>query len=120
MVVSAKLRHLNSSSMIWRSWVTESSSSATQTSSDHLDCRLSNTRTRLPQSGFVQVGEHPATALAPPLGRKTLGPYRKCPGVKRRSGAPQRSAGALSIRALEGSRWHDGAGALMLWVLNVG
>ena len=30
------------------------------------------------------------------LGRKTLGPYRKCPGVKRRSGAPARSAGALS------------------------
>src|SRR5271165_3087593 len=42
-----------------------------------------------------------------------LGPYRKCPGVKRRSGA-------LSIRAFEGSRWHHAAGTLMLWVLNVG
>ena len=52
--------------------------------------------------------------------RITLGPYRKCPGMKRLSGAPQRSGGALSIRALEGSRWHDGAGGLMLWVLNVG
>ena len=63
-----------------------------------------------------------AAGLAPssPLGRITLGPYRKCPGVKRRSGAPQRNAGALSIRAFEGSRWGGGAGALMLWVLNVG
>src|SRR5271156_5651834 len=42
--------------MIWRRWVTESSSSATQTSSDHLDRRPRNTRTRPPQSGFVQVG----------------------------------------------------------------
>src|SRR5438445_9715391 len=42
--------------MIWRRWVTESSSSATQTSSDHLDRRHSNTRKRPPQSGFVQVG----------------------------------------------------------------
>src|SRR5208337_1239643 len=41
-------------------------------------------------------------------GRKTLGPYRKCPGVKGRSRAPQRDAGALSIRAFEGSRWHQG------------
>ena len=40
--------------------------------------------------------------------RITLGPYRKGPGVKRQSGAPQPSAGALSIRALEGSRWHQG------------
>src|SRR6266852_3298172 len=42
--------------MIWRRWVTESSSSATQTSSDHLDRRLSNTRMRPPQRGLVQVG----------------------------------------------------------------
>src|SRR5450755_4030236 len=42
--------------MIWRRWVTESSSSATQTSSDHLDRRLRNTRKRPPQSGLVQVG----------------------------------------------------------------
>jgi hypothetical protein len=54
-------------------------------------------------------------------GRMTLGPYRKCPGVKRGAGAPQRSAGALSIRALEGSRWQDEAGAPhVIWVLNVG
>src|SRR3974377_1262075 len=53
-------------------------------------------------------------------GRITLGQYLKCPGVKGVSGAPQRGAGALSIKALEGSRWHHGAGALMLWVLNVG
>jgi hypothetical protein len=42
--------------MIWRRWVTESSSSVPQTSSDHLDRRLSNTRMRPPQSGLVQVG----------------------------------------------------------------
>src|ERR1700682_4022587 len=35
--------------MIWRRWVTESSSSATQISSNHLDRRLSNTRMRPPQ-----------------------------------------------------------------------
>src|SRR6266446_1099795 len=35
--------------MIWRRWVTESSSSATQASSDHLDRRLRNTRMRPPQ-----------------------------------------------------------------------
>ena len=43
-------------------------------------------------------------------GRITLGPYRKCSGVKRRSGAPQRCGGALSIRALEGSRWQHAVG----------
>src|SRR5271166_5380150 len=32
---------------------------------------------------YSRVGQHPPTASAPPLGRKTLGPYRKCPGVKR-------------------------------------
>ena len=38
---------------------------------------------------------------------KSLGPYRKCPGVTQgEAEAPQRSAGALSIRAFEGSRWH--------------
>src|ERR1700682_4182134 len=42
--------------MIWRRWVTESSSSAPQTSSDHLDRWFSNTRMRPPQSGLVQVG----------------------------------------------------------------
>src|ERR1035438_2229432 len=42
--------------MIWRRWVTESSSSVPQTSSDHLRRRLSNTRMSPPQSGFVQVG----------------------------------------------------------------
>src|ERR1700683_1216664 len=42
--------------MIWRRWVTESSSSAPQTSSDHLDRWFSNTRKRPPQSGLVQVG----------------------------------------------------------------
>src|SRR5258708_17416477 len=42
--------------MIWRRWVTESPSSATQTSSDHLDRRPRNTRMRPPQSGLVQVG----------------------------------------------------------------
>ncbi|HVR27670.1 MAG TPA: SDR family oxidoreductase [Candidatus Polarisedimenticolia bacterium] len=42
--------------MIWRRWVTESSSSAPQTSSDHLDRRVSNTRMRPSQSGLVQVG----------------------------------------------------------------
>src|ERR1022692_3919171 len=41
--------------MIWRRWVTESSSSAPQANSDHLHRRLSNTRMRPPQSGFVQV-----------------------------------------------------------------
>src|SRR5258708_32711605 len=56
MVDSAKFRRRSSSSMIWRRWVTESSSSATQTSSDHLDRRLRNTRMRPPQSGLVQVG----------------------------------------------------------------
>src|SRR5271166_2875359 len=44
MVVSAKLRRLNSSSMIWRRWVTESSSSATQTSSHHRETVGSTTR----------------------------------------------------------------------------
>jgi len=53
-------------------------------------------------------------------GRMTLGPYRKCPGVKRGAGAPQRSAGALSIRALEGSSRHDEAGAPHVMGLNVG
>src|SRR5713101_4873202 len=42
--------------MIWRRWVTESSSSAPQISSDHLDRWFSNTRKRPPQSGLVQVG----------------------------------------------------------------
>jgi hypothetical protein len=42
--------------MVWRRWVTESSSSATQTSSDDLDGRLPNTRMRPPHSGLVQVG----------------------------------------------------------------
>jgi len=55
-VVVAKLRRRNSSSMIWRKCVTEIFSSATQTSSDHLDRWLSNTRTRPPQRGLVQVG----------------------------------------------------------------
>src|SRR5258708_4439091 len=56
MVDSAKFRRRSSSSMIWRRWVTESSSSAPQTSSDHLDRRVSNTRTRPSQSGLVQAG----------------------------------------------------------------
>src|SRR5690242_20319801 len=43
--------------MIRRRRVTESSSSATQTSSDHLHCWLSNTRKRSPQNGLVQVGQ---------------------------------------------------------------
>ena len=42
------------------------------------------------------------------------------PRREKTKGAPQRNAGALSIRALEGSRWHQGAWALRLWVLNVG
>jgi hypothetical protein len=33
---------------------------------------------------------------------------------------PELSAGALSIKAFEGSRWGGGAGALLLWVLNIG
>src|SRR6266446_6492524 len=57
MVESAKLRRLSSSIMIRRRWVTGCSSSATQTTSDHLDRRLSNTRMRPPHSGFVQVGK---------------------------------------------------------------
>src|ERR1700687_1256094 len=51
--------------MVWRRWVTESSSSATQTSSDHLDRRLSNTRMRPPQSGLVQVGLWEVITIAP-------------------------------------------------------
>src|SRR5216683_7888257 len=51
--------------MIWRRWVTESSSSATQTSSDHLDRRLNNTRMRPPQSGLVQVGLWEMIAFTP-------------------------------------------------------
>ena len=47
------LRRCSSSSMIWRRRVTESSSSATQTSSDHVDRRLRNTRKRPPQSGYT-------------------------------------------------------------------
>ena len=53
------------------------------------------------------------------LGRITLGPYRKRPGAKRQKGTPECNAGALSIRAFEGSRWRGGPRMLMLWVLNV-
>src|SRR5271154_3595914 len=72
--------------MIWRRWVTESSSSAPQTTSDHLDRRLSDTRTRPPHSGFVQV----------------LVLYLKCPRAK--SGELSCCGGALQIQRLEGSR----------------
>jgi hypothetical protein len=51
--------------------------------------------------------------------RITLGPYRKRPGANRQRGARKRTAGALSIRAFEGSRWRGVAQTLMLWVLNV-
>ena len=66
-----------------------------------------------------QVGQHLVKARHANL------PYnaRALSEVPRREnaeGAPQRNAGALSIRALEGSRWHHAAGTLMLWVLNVG
>src|ERR1017187_6409283 len=59
--------------MIWRRWVTESSSSAPQANSDHLHRRLSNTRMRPPQSGFVQVGlwEVCRTGTDNALGRET-------------------------------------------------
>jgi hypothetical protein len=42
------------------------------------------------------------------------------PGQKKpRTTPPKLGSRALSIRPLEGSRWGGGAGALMLWVLNV-
>src|SRR5271155_3104354 len=59
--------------MIWRRWVTESSSSAPQTTSDHLDRRLSDTRTRPPHSGFVQVGFRPQRQAA--LRADAVSPY---------------------------------------------
>jgi hypothetical protein len=52
-----------------------------------------------------------------PLGRVTLGPYRKGPGVKRWT-ERKLCAGAVSIRTFEGSRWRGGDGGFKLWVLN--
>src|SRR5271165_5775138 len=55
------------------------------TSSDHLDCRLSNTRTRLPQSGFVQVLSWEAwNSLALPAGGARSGRLIVPSGTSRR------------------------------------
>ena len=56
---------------------------------------LTAARTRLLAQSFPLWGSWWITANPEtiPLGRITLGPYRKCPGVKRPRGAPRRSAG---------------------------
>jgi hypothetical protein len=46
---------------------------------------------------------HPEVRPSSP-GRKTLGPYRRCPGGRRMGERRRLSAGALSIRPFEGGR----------------
>src|ERR1700731_5098439 len=50
-------------------------------------------------------------------GRKTLAPYRRCPGGHSPIGAHVRSAGALSIRPFQVSRWRLRR-TRHLWVFN--